>query len=717
MKSKYVSLLVLATSLVLVSCNDNPTTSSTLDKTNDTSLTTDITTSVNEDVTSSHDTTDTSSSQTTTTTVVDDASISLISFGDVYYQGFRSVFAKVEGLTDYNLIWSSSNEDVIKVTAREGSKREAFLSAVGYGSADVIVSVEGRSDLTVSKTFTISKGEAMPESLYSKIDGGVKVSFTDKLYDFDEDFNKTLSYEYKGTTIFEEYNPSNTSASNLTDAYQIDVYDLTNPGDDDFHAKYVVTTGTKVGYEYISDKNTVETDRYLNEDDEEINWEYSYYVNLLNEQDPDYGWFGRENFRTFDNGKTYHYVGGYLGSSYLMANYLLLDISLDDMYFKIGEDNSISLVGLIDPYNSEDAISEERYGRELYFTYSEFDIATIEHLTPYEHKDYHDRIDQATLEMSQAKNYVAEITYEYESDPNYNFKKVFTFTEDTIDEVTLDMNGNVTAHSGIHASDENTYIEYSYNDDTKALSITETHNQAWDAVNRYPTFEFASEIFTTTSTDQNVFVTIDDCATFIQYCCYLSTAAKYATYIYPGTITLSSDNHLLGFYAQAQEYGESTPLTITGTFKEVGTASVDIDFESDIVIPTSWEEDMTADRIYDTLVLNGILDRVPYLYSSVGYADPGWTRTNDPVDFYITTKEFNSEEDRDSFINSYISLMTSTYGYVDSGSTMAEYPYKMYTNDKGYIFGIGPELNWRDEELMSVKIVFVFEDFDYYEIA
>ena len=710
-KKKILSLLTIIASLGLLSCtNVSSTPAGSSEQPSSTGTQQNSSTSLDKPSSSSSIDKPISS---TTTSPIDDSTIRLITFGDLYPNSMRAFFAEVDGLEGYTLIWSSSDENIVTISAREGSMREAFAVVRSLGECTISVKVSGRDDLVASKTFNITEGEAMPENLYTKVDGGVKVTSEDKLYNYDANFDKTLVQEFQGTTIFEETRPEDQSVDNLTDAYQIDILDITNDGEEDFHAKYVKTVGDKVGLEYISDQNTLESDRYYNDDGEDLSWEYSYYVNLLNEADPEYGFFGRENFRTYDGGETYHYIGGYLGTSYLMANYLMVDITLDDLYFVVNDDQSLSMVGIIDPYNSEDPLSEIRYGREIHIDFSETDTAKIDHLAPYEHEEYHDRIDEATEKMAQAKNYTATISYSLGSDHNYDFVTTFKFTEDTIDEVTVDSEGNITSHTGIHKKDESSYVEYSYIDETKELSILETHYQAWDAVNRYPTFDFASEIFEE-SNDPNIFVTREDSATFVAYCCYLATVANYATYMYPGSITLDENNNLVSFHGEAREFGESTTLSIDGTYSEVGTTVVDIDFESDVVIPDSWDTDATASQISEFLVVNGIIDRVPYLYSPVGYDTAAHNKTNDPVNMYYTTKDFATEEERDAFIQDYQDLML-TNGYTDSGEQLDNFPYKKYTNADGDQFGVGPELTWNDSELMSVKIVFVFHDIDSYE--
>ena len=644
----------------------------------------------------------------------ENASIELITFGDLYPNSMRSVFADVEGLDTYTLTWSSSDDSVLKVSPREGSKNEAFLIVVGLGTATVTCRVNEREDLHASRSFTISEGEAMPEELYTKVDGGVTVHSDDKLLDYDENFDSTLVQKYRGTTVFEETNPEDQSSSNFTDAYQFDLEDLTHPGSqDEMHLKYVRTNGSKVGVEYITDQNQVASERVYNEDDEAISWENSYYCNLLNEEDPEYGYFGRDKFRTYDGGHTYHYVGGYLGTSYLMANYLLIDVSLDDLYFTLNEDDSLTLTGVIDPYNSTDPASQIRYGREITFTYSDIDTAQIDHLKPYEHEAYHDRIDLAKNRMAEARNYTVDIDYTFQESRDEDYTVTMRFTQDTIDQVLTDADGNIEQHTGIHAIDGGErYIEYSYNDVEKSLNILTTHEQAWDEVNRYPTFDFASEIFEETE-DPNTYITREDSATFISYCVYLSAIAEYSSYIYPGTITLDDDGNLVSVHADTREYQVTTNLAIDASYTEVGTTSVDIDFEGDVTIPTSWKDDPTASDVLGFLERNDILDRVPYLYSEVGYEGAYHVKMNEPVNMYITTEEFPTEEERDQFIADYTALLISN-GYTDSGEQLNEYPYEKYTNDLGYQAGVGPELNWNDKELLSVCIVFAFPDRDSY---
>lgn len=596
----------------------------------------------------------------TTTATTTDGRLQLKMYGDLYYGGMRSIYVLFsEGLSG-EIEWKSSNEDIVAVTLREGLTNEAFLVARDYGVVTITATLKDNPSIKATYDVLVSnEGENMPESLFNQIRGGVKMTSSDNLLSFNENYEETIEESYTITTIYEETNPEEIE-DNLTEAYQITVID-DKTGKVDYETKFVRGTGKNVATESINIANEVVSNSYLTEDEETIKWGSSYYQNIWNCSSI----VTNEMFKTFDEGKTYHYVGDYTNTSELCRSMYLTYMSPDDMYFEVNNDN-LKLHITIDPYN-EDVDATTKYGRRVTTSFSEIGTAVIDHLKPYTHETYHDKVESALDKMANAKNYVAKCTLDY---PGTNDDVVyeFTFTEDTIDQIVKNKDG-IVSRTGAHKVSDEKYFQYKYDYSNKKVIVTNPVKKNWEEVGMYPTFGFSAEIFKEIET--NKYESKLNTGIFLAYCAYLNNAVSYYDFNYPGTITLNDEGYIQEVSAKLDAFDEA--LTITVEYSSFGDAKCDLDFTSigEENLPSSFKE--ANKELYEEMVQYGIEDVVPYLYSEVGYAGyVGWERkrnetgetTSEIESVYFGTNYFNDEE-VDAFIEAYKAKLIAA-GYVET---------------------------------------------------
>ena len=673
------SLILISVALLLCACGEASSSSQT-----------DLNSSSQEEISSSQ-------------IVVENEGMSLRMFGDLYPNTSRTIYLDVENYKGQEIYWSSSNEDVVSVSPRSGLTTECMLMCKGVGKVTILAQDSTDPSRKVAKQLVISEGEAMPSELFNQITGGVKLTSVDKCLSYDSNYVATVDEEIHLETIYEETNP-NDDVDNTNDAYQLIAVNKTNNRSEKH--LYVKGLGGYVSQEYIDYKNTVQSKKYLNEEGEGMKWDYSFYSNLFRNADV----VTNEDFRTYDGGKTYHYASFYLSATYLCASMYLLDASPDDMYFVV-KDNAISELRVdIDPYSSD--VNQKKTGRQIVTTISEINTAKVEHLQPYERKDIHNTINEAINKMASLKNYQSRVVVD---DPtSYDYYYDFIFTEDTID-IKSYTNNVLTSHTGVHKQSNDSYYTYNYEESTGKVTIDKMYNAVWesDTVKRYPTFDFASEIFEKVS--GNKYGTIGGQNMFVAYCAYLSNLFSMATYNNKGYIELNSDNYISKITSTISVMGENINLTID--YSNYNNAVCEIDFSDvtlDNSLPTSFAQSDPA--LYNNLVEWGLDDVVPYLYSTVGYATSVFhqkTEDHKGVEFAFikTAKEFDNETIRDEFIADYKdTLLANGYSLtsekltIEKGSVVHEFD--LYERGQ-YKIAVSPEVNWNGNLKKSVTIYIV----------
>ena len=623
-------------------------------------------------------------------------------FGGLYYEGIRTIYAIFKDGVSGEVVWSSSNENVVTVSPREGLTTECSLLVRSYGEARITAALKDDPNIVATYDINIEEGQAMPLELFNQIRGGVKMTSLDECLSFDKDYNSKVDESYTITTIYEETDPTNIDMSNLTEAYQINVVN-NKTNKTEYEKKYVKGTGSYVSTESLNVDNLVVADKIIPEDAEEgIKWGSSYYQNIWNNE----GIITNEAFRTFDGGKTYHYASYYTAPMYLCASMYLLDIAPDAMYFEV-EEGKMELHVVVDPYN-QDVRATTKYGRHITTTFSDIGTAEIDHIKPFEHLEEHDKLQSAIEKMKALRNYSVTYTMDYEGtadDIEYNFR----FTEDTADQV-IKQNYKIISHTGAHKEGDSKYYQYEYNDANENILITKVHNKAWEEANIYPTFDLTPEIFE--KIDENKYQAKIDTGIFIAYCVYLNAAVSYYDFCYPGVITLNNEGYIEEISVQLDALGED--LFIKAKFSSFGETTCDIKFDQvgDENLPKSFLED--NEYLYKDLQSWGLEEVVPYLYSSAGYRDyVGWVRqkdaegyTTDEVDYaYFETKAFENDEDAQKFINDYINILILN-GFIETDEKL-DYNNRKYTfyEKDGYKIAVGKVVNWwNDYEPGSVMI-------------
>jgi len=705
MKKHYIYLSLLGLSLLFTSCS--PANNSNTDINNDDDNNKDDNNNTNKDDDKNGGDID----------ITKGDGMSLFMYGDLYYQQMRSIYVKFDNqTTSGNIIWETSDESIIRVSEMDSVMPEALLTAMGYGEATITATLESDSSIKASKTIKIDDtGKYMPSDLYESLMYSMKLDVTESLINYDENYNTSVEQTYNLTTIFEENKDSHVDelTTNLTDAFQLIEKDNTTNATKDY--TFVRSNGGQLAKERINLQNEVSYEILrLGDEGEEttVKFDSTYYTNPFGRDDLS----TNEDWLTFDNGKTYHFVGGSYASNYFSAHLFLSSISPDDMILSFNEDSTIGIDVYIDPcIDSDNPTEKKKYGSEYHGTISELGKATIEHLKPFEHLAYHDNVEKSITNMKNLKNYSLTYTLDYETDDENDETYKFVYLEDTIDQIYIKNNG-VSTHTGIHKKDDGSYYEYSYNESTKELLITEDHpNAKWEDMDknlyRYPTFDFASEIFESTE-KENTYISRTDNGGFIQYCAYLPSKMNYYDLDDDATITLTSDNNYIEKISSSISAFDEQ-LAFDATFSSFNETSLDIDFSTakKPSTPTTWEEGVTS-YLYQEMLGYNIVKYLPYLYIEEGYDSAAWNR-NYTNGAYLETNEFETVEKQEQFIIDYQNLLVEN-GYTKSEEQDANNDNAYFYIKDGAKVSVAKELNWNNNYTMKVKIWVFADDIDVY---
>lgn len=640
--------------------------------------------------------------------------------GDLIEGGLRSIYATFgEGVTPGKIIWESSAPEIVSIYQTwDGDMPEAYLSAEAYGKATITASLEANPNIKGTYEVEVKEGTVMSKELYNKIAGGVKFTTLQNYIIYDEAYQPHIDTHFDIETIYEENKETKDPLDGFeyTDQYQIT---LTEDGGTPKMARYVSSNGGDLATEYINKDNEVDYRLIRNEDGYSIDWRNTLYPNQF--AIPYVS--SNEMFKTYDGGHTYHYTGSYYTSSYLIASLYNDSFSADDIYITVENDVPTTLTMVVDPYNSdvEDGNPEtteitEKYGQTVVSVISDIGTAEVPSPTPYEHESYHDTIKAAIDTMGALKNYKASYTVSYSGGDKATYS--FIFTEDTIDQIVT--TSSSSTHTGIHKVSDEEYFEYGVSPDG-TITKGSTHQAYWETENikRYPTFDFAAEIFADKTAD-GLYVARGETASFFNYMAYFPTASSYWS-LETASIKLDDSNHIVSGSAHGTYFDENVSIEIS--FSEFGTASTGLDFSGlDVVLPNSWDSDPQASGLYNSMqewAIDGktIDDIVPYVYCSVGYSTSiGWLRS-DPTFIYFSTEDFTKadgsfdEEAGVAFYNSFIAALEKA-GYSKTEKTETENNNAfVYENADGIGISIAREMNWSGTvELDSYQIVIRVND-------
>lgn len=595
----------------------------------------------------------------------ENAKFKLVMNGEIYPNQFRSIYAILnEGVTG-TVKFESSNTDVLHVSEIEGVTNEALITAMGEGSATISAYLEGEENILVTKEVTIAHGTAMPDATFAKLQGSMKVTMEEKYYDYDEHLNPTLVGQDDIVTIYEEVE----DATNYhgTDAYQIDVKNHTT-GKSTFSQKFV-RNGVRLAVEQLTKDNTVTKITQYDEDGEEYNWVNSYYENLFyyDKDDEDANpTVTAADFETYDNGKSYVYTGSSIwATTYLTVSFVMSNITPDEFKITVDGDN-IGFEITVDPY-AEDG--ETKGGQVITGEASEIGTATIDHLEPYAHETYHDGLETARAEMENAKNYTTVYTL---TDDEGTTTYTLTYTEDTVEEKIVAPDGTIT-HDGAHKNGTG-YFTYEYDDATGKLTKTKDYEADFNAVDRYPTFDFAVEVLGEGVND--VYSSRGDTTGgFISYCLAMP---KYIYYYYAvdgATKVTMKDGHFTKMEATLYSSTLADEIQFSGTISNLGTTTLNYDWDS-IITPA--EPEAYPDILLASLQEWGVDELIPYLYpTNVGYENYvvsryHWRDSSGTMDSTYAklasfkTNKFETDELRDAYIESYKALL------IENGWTLTE---------------------------------------------
>ena len=606
---------------------------------------------------------------------VDNENLNLFMYGDLHMNGMRTMYAKLS--SDYEgeeIIWETSKESIISASGREDLSSECLLIANDYGVSYIKASLKNHPEVYSIKKIEIKKGESMPLDLFASLTGSATLTTTDEFIMFDKDYKETITKTEGLEVIYEE----NDATNNIyTDAYQMTMYN--KRGEVTKVNKYVRDENKKqfVATEYLDYRNNVRTENVYNSDEEKVYWDYSAYFNPLADSTN----ITNKDFETFDGGKTYHFVSYYTYMESLAVSLYLDTFSPDDIWFAVDGDN-ITLNMFIDPYNSE-AASGYKYARRLTTEFSNLGTSVIDHLMPYESKNYHESMQNA-IDSLKNNNYTVNYSITFKDD-NSSIAYRYRYTDNAIDE-TIYNDGVQSYRAGYYKVDNTKFVTYEYDETNDKLTFTKTHEKNWETSSLYPTFDFAVEVFDEVET--NSYETYENHALLLSRCIPLNdvyvfalqnSGKAYMRLNNDGTFTLSAT-----FFMEEEE------IEISATYSEIGTTSIGIDFSKgeDADLPKTWEEANSS--LYSELVSWEIDDVVPYLYVKQNYE--GYTGINGSmyaVNYvYFNTNLFDDEASRDQFISNYKNLLIEN-GFVEDG-TNSNTGFTMYTKD-GYSIGVGAE--------------------------
>ncbi len=625
----------------------------------------------------------------------------------------RSIYAIFkDSKTEGTVRFYSSDTSIITCSEIDGVTNEAYLGARAEGTATIYAYLEGEEDILVSQEITIEHGAALPEETFNKLTGGMKVNLTQELYDYDaKTLSKSLYGAYDVTTIFEEVEDDPTYPYHNTDAYQIDVIERGGTGKNDYHKKYV-RSGTRLAIEQLTSKNTVGKITQYDEDGEEYHWVNSYYENLFkfDEESDTSALVTASDFETFDGGKSYEYVGSAIwATTYFTVSFLLEDITPDSFAITVADDGTLGFEIVTDPYGKDtDGI---KGGQIIKGTVSDIGTAKIDHLQPYTHETYHDKLETARAELASSKNYTASYKI-IDPDTSYGTTTyTITYTEDTIEEKIVDKDGKVT-QDGVHKNGTG-YFMYTI-DETGAVTKTKDYEAAFDSVNRYPTFDFAVEILEETTTTNKYVSRGTGVGDFFSTCWQLPKYAYYYSAQEGVEVTLTDDGYLSGMKATLKSSSLNDEIAFEGTYTSIGTSTINHDWDAATTPdePTTYPATLLA-----SLKEWGVDEVIPFLYpTNVGYTDEVVVRaknkTDETIARYATfrTNEFETTAKRDEYMEKYKTLL------IEKGWTLTEEDddnlgYKYYVDPTGeWKLSVGIYYNWAGSTYDTKRVCFTFNN-------
>ncbi len=688
-RTKIITLALLSLALPLAACGKESTPSDTTKETEKTPETGNET-----------------GGNTSESGVHKDDRLELFLFGNLYKDAIRTVYVNFYGVSG-DLEWTSSNEDIIAIGSEpiQGIMPEVNLIANDYGTA--VIKAALKSDPTIYSELEVNVSDQfreMDESLYASVSSSMKMDSQEDYITYTEEYHSEISDTDRIVTIFEENeDQSNGLNDNLTDAYEIKVTDKS--GKDTYHKKYV-RDGRFLATEYLDFHNTVRKERLYN-DDEAMYWEGAPYFNYLGKTSE----VDHTKFVSFDDGHTYHFIGGYSVAEQIALNFYQQSISPDDIYFTVEDGKATTLTVVVDPTigNTNDREDTgEKYGLKITSVLSDFATATIDHLPPYQHESYQDPITESLATMKNLRNYTAVATRKTNGSADEVY--TYTYTPEGID-IVRTVGKQILAHTGVRKNDDGTYYEYEHDDATGTTTLTKEHNTIYDGtdssgkkVNRYPTFDFAPEIFEQTETE-NVFRSRGQNGQFITYASYLPQTWTLLHYFEEdGTLTLDGKGHV-SQVSTVMSDGE-TDYSVNVAFAQFGTSTIDIDFSKieRTSNPTSFEEESAS--LAKEMKAWNFYDALPYLYFKGGFSTSVEMERGSDGNLSNALVRSNRLEDSDAayvteYIADYQALLVEN-GYQLTSEKDAK-GYALY--QKGdYKVSIGNEINWNGNVLSSVVI-------------
>lgn len=569
----------------------------------------------------------------------EDHGMSLMMMGGLNKNAIRSVYAIFDDKSaDVELTWATDNAAVVEIyTTFGGSMPEALLSARGIGTATIYAYETGNpANIHASYEVTVAEGMAMSDDIYAQLMGGIKFTTDQSYYAYQADYQPIAQGGYDIVTVYEE---SRESADTITGIEQTDKYMFTMTDKDTGESDELIRVrsgGGDVATEYITKDNTIGYNLIRDEDGYTMDYDTTLYPNQFAA-----GWAcSPASFVTTDGGKTYHFIDSVYGASYLISSLYGDSFTADDIYVTVENGVPTELTMVVDPYNPDEDAGV-KYGQVVTSTISDIGTAEVPSPEPYAHAAYHDKIGTAIDNMAALENYKVTYTIAFSSVEKSTYE--ITMTEDTIDQkYTSTSAAGVTtsAQSGVHATAEDFYFEYTVIGGE--IIKGEEHRSYWnkpeDGISRYPTFEFAPEIFEETTTE-NVYAAHEGTEAFVHYMAYFPANSGYWN-VTSATITLDGNGHI----ASASFAGDllEDPFTCEITFSDFGTASTGLDFDAmDDTVPTSWAEDPNAyfvSNLQEWTIDGKTLDQIiPYTYCPVGYSDGvGWMRDDLAVCYFDT---------------------------------------------------------------------------------
>ena len=703
MKPLKFSFICLMSVLALAGCDGGATTTDESSKDDGASSTGTVSkTDTGGDVASS-----------TTPAVDEEEDIELFMMGGLYLNNMRSIYAKLpEGVTG-EVEWTSTNPASVTVgTVTSTALPECLLYAKGVGEATIKAEIKDEDGNVLhsgSYDIAIEEGEQMPKELFSKLTGSMRITSTQKLLNYDADYEPTVEEEYELVTTYQETveSPDFWNGEEITDRYSLKET-VKSTGEANEYT-YVRSPGDSVAKEKIGKDNTVTYSVVEDDEGYALDWDNSLYINMWGDSDT----IDETYFRTFDGGKTYHCLSASLQQSYLCASMFLTDLTPDDLYLEVADDGAMTLHIDVDPYN-RDAEATEKYGQTIVGVIDEIGTAVVPAPEPYAHEAYHDGIKAAIDNMAGLKNYRVDYTVHYQDSGDYEY--TYIFTDDTIDRTTTKPDGTIV-RDGAHKEDDTHYYEYTVSNGE--VVIGKEHTSYWDSpennVNRYPTFDFAAEIFAPEGED-GYYASRGGTGEFFRYLTYLPDASAYFTFD-DGSIKLDDANHIVAAKVEAAYFDEA--VSIEMAFSEFGTADPGLQFEGvDKVLPTSWEEDPSRifEDMQEFLIDGKTIDQiVPYTYCPVGYDMSVFHRWSDPTIVFFDTNSFQTADGEDdvagieAFIASFqAGLLAAGYELTDK-TDVETYGAPVYEKD-GIDISICRAMNWSGEIPMDNCTVVVRVD-------